>query len=402
VSANLSKSPAYRRHRDLHRGDRAYVVIGGRRRYLGRYGSPDSRQRYNQLVSELKASAGAPPPDPNERLTVIELVDRFLTHADSYYGKPETANFTAALKPLVELYPRLPAVEFSPLKLKAVRQRMIEAGLTRKSINKRITRIRYLFKWGSSEELVPAPVHVSLATVTGLRAGRTQAVEAEPVKPVPPASIEATLEHLSPVVAAMVRLQPITGMRAGELVMMRGVDLDRTEPIWTYSPTEHKTTHHGHDRTIYLGGRAQAIITPWLKHGYLFRPADAEAWIRQQRAEARETPDHYGNRPGTNAKRFPKRRPKEHYTVASYRRAIARAADRADKWAKGGRVIGDDERIIGRWHPHQLRHNAATELRKRYGLEGSQVILGHRTLSATQIYAEKSAELAMRIVEEVG
>jgi integrase len=402
MSAYRSNPPAYRRHQDPYRGDRAYVVIGGRRRYLGRYCTPDSRQRYDQLVAELKASAGVPPPDPNEALAVIELVDRFLVHADGYYGKPETANFTAALRPLVELYARLPAVEFSPLKLKAVRQRMIEAGLTRKSINKRITRIRHLFKWGSSEELVPAPVHVSLATVTGLRAGRTQAAEAEPVKPVPPAWIEATLEDLSPVVVAMVRLQRITGMRAGELVMMRGVDLDRSGPIWTYSPAEHKTKHRGHDRTIYLGGRAQAIITPWLKHGYLFRPADGEAWIRQQRAEARKTPEHYGNRPGTNAKRFPKRRPKEHYTVASYRRAIARAADRADEWAKGGQVIGNDERIIGRWFPHQLRHNAATELRKRYGLEGSQVILGHRTLSATQIYAEKSAELAMRIVEEVG
>jgi len=55
-----------------------------------------------------------------------------------------------------------------------------------------------------------------------------------------------------------------------------------------------------------------------------------------------------------------------------------------------------------RWNPHRLRHNAGTRLRKEYGLEAAQVILGHRTLSVTQIYAEKNVEAAMRIMGEVG
>jgi site-specific recombinase XerD len=52
--------------------------------------------------------------------------------------------------------------------------------------------------------------------------------------------------------------------------------------------------------------------------------------------------------------------------------------------------------------PHQLRHNAATFLRKEYGLEAAQVILGHRTLSVTEIYAAKNVEAAKRIMGEVG
>jgi integrase len=54
------------------------------------------------------------------------------------------------------------------------------------------------------------------------------------------------------------------------------------------------------------------------------------------------------------------------------------------------------------WHPHQLRHTAATQLRKEFGLEAAQVILGHRTLSVTEIYAEKNIEAARAIMQAVG
>jgi len=60
---------------------------------------------------------------------------------------------------------------------------------------------------------------------------------------------------------------------------------------------------------------------------------------------------------------------------------------------------GDDAH---HWHPHQLRHNAATRLRKHYGLEAAQVILGHSTMDTTEMYAEQDAETAMKIMAEVG
>ena len=44
----------------------------------------------------------------------------------------------------------------------------------------------------------------------------------------------------------------------------------------------------------------------------------------------------------------------------------------------------------------------ATRLRKRFGLDGAQVILGHKTLSVTQVYAEKNVEAAQRIMAAVG
>jgi integrase len=55
-----------------------------------------------------------------------------------------------------------------------------------------------------------------------------------------------------------------------------------------------------------------------------------------------------------------------------------------------------------RWHPHQLRHNAATYLRKQYGLEKARVVLGHRSSAITEVYAEADLSEARRIMGEVG
>jgi len=46
------------------------------------------------------------------------------------------------------------------------------------------------------------------------------------------------------------------------------------------------------------------------------------------------------------------------------------------------------------WHPHLLRHNAATRLRKEFGLETAQVILGHKTLAVTEVYVIVPADFA--------
>lgn len=57
---------------------------------------------------------------------------------------------------------------------------------------------------------------------------------------------------------------------------------------------------------------------------------------------------------------------------------------------------------IDRWTPHRLRHTAATRIRERFGLEATQVFLGHANIAATQIYAEADRELAYNIAEEIG
>lgn len=57
---------------------------------------------------------------------------------------------------------------------------------------------------------------------------------------------------------------------------------------------------------------------------------------------------------------------------------------------------------IDHWHPHQLRHTLGTEIRRKYGIEAAQVLLGHARADVTQVYAQKNLDLAIRIARECG
>jgi integrase len=107
---------------------------------------------------------------------------------------------------------------------------MIGADLSRNTINARINRIRRVFRWGVSVELIPASVIQALETVPGLQRGRSKARETDEIKPAPVADIEAALPFMSRPVAAMVRLQLLTGCRTEEILAMRGCDLIPGEP----------------------------------------------------------------------------------------------------------------------------------------------------------------------------
>ncbi len=54
------------------------------------------------------------------------------------------------------------------------------------------------------------------------------------MRPVDVKHAEAVLPYVAPQVAAMIRLQQLTGMRPGEVVLMRPVDIDRNGNVWIY------------------------------------------------------------------------------------------------------------------------------------------------------------------------
>ena len=54
------------------------------------------------------------------------------------------------------------------------------------------------------------------------------------------------------------------------------------------------------------------------------------------------------------------------------------------------------------WHPNQLRHNAATRLRKEFGVELARIVLGHATAFTTEIYVEADRAQAMEVIAKVG
>jgi integrase len=271
--------------------------------------------------------------------------------------------------------------------LKAPIARTGQTGWARPLINKRIGRIRRIWKWGASEQLVPAAVHAALGTVEGLRAGRSIARETEPVRAVSVALVRDTLPHLLPAVRAMVELQLATGMRPGEVCGIRGADLEMVGKIWKYKPPQHKTAHHGHQRAIAIGPKGQEILRPWLRpklEEYLFQPREAiAAWQAEKRAN-RKSKVQPSQQDRSKAK--PKRRPGDRYLPSSYSHAIRAAC------AKHG---------LQHWHPHQLRHTAATAIRREFSLDHARAALGHRSPIVTEVYAEldqgKAAEVALKL-----
>jgi integrase len=136
---------------------------------------------------------------------------------------------------------------------------------------------------------------------------------------------------------------------------------------------------------------------------FVFSAAQAEEEWRREKHALRKTPMNEGNTPGRNVKRRPRVKPGDNYRRDSYTRAISRACEAAFPVPAD---LNEEEakrwRREHHWHPHQLRHNAATRLRKEFGIDAAQIILGHRTLAVTAIYAEKDTKAAVEIMKKVG
>jgi hypothetical protein len=74
---------------------------------------------------------------------------------------------------------------------------MVVTGWCRTNINRQIGRVKYIFKWAWENKLIPSPKYEGLRTVARLKGARSSAKQSEPVQPVPAASVDAVLNHVS-------------------------------------------------------------------------------------------------------------------------------------------------------------------------------------------------------------
>jgi integrase len=188
----------------------------------------------------------------------------------------------------------------------------------------------------------------------------------------------------------VVQLQLYTGMRPDEVTIMRPCDIDRSGDIWVYRPLSHKTEHHDIDKSVFLGPKAQEILSPWLNRNpdaYLFSPKEVwDAKLAARKAkQASKHPKFSKKKKQKRGKPF--RMPRDRYDDESYCQAVERACDRAG---------------VPKWTPGRLRHNAGTKVRAIYGAEAAQLVLGHQNLSTTEIYAEKDRAKYEEIMKKIG
>jgi len=388
----MKKLPSYRLHKPT---GQAVVTLSGRDHYWGKFGTPNSHNKYQRLIGEwsivkTQQDSNSIQSQPPHDLRICELFIAYIEFSQTYYVKDgkqtgEATNITHAMRGVVQLYQNCRISEFGPRALKHVRNLMVKDELSRKVVNARVNRIRRVFKWGVENELVEPNVLQALQAISPLKCGRTEARELPAVLPVPEDYINAVRPHVSRQVEAMIDLQLLTGMRPGEVVLLRSSDIDMASRPWVYHPRTHKTVHHGKKRIIYIGPQAQVVIQPFIRSAlsqHLFRPLDAiHEFNCERRKVARFCNKQYRRR------RKPLKTPGEHYTTASYGHAINSACGKAN---------------IPCWGPNRLRHNAATFLRKEFGLEAARVILGHTSAAVTEVYAELDRTKAAEIMVQVG
>jgi integrase len=281
-----------------------------------------------------------------------------------------------------------------------------------------------MFKWAASEELVAPSVYHGLQAVAGLRRGRSAARETGPVLPVEVDLVEKTLPHLPPHVAGILELMLHTGMRPGEACRIRLAEIDRSAEVWLYRPSRHKTAHHGHARVIAIGPKAQAVLRRFIRvrcpqcgpvgrqevlgvveggcpgcgggggvgiveahppSEPLFSPwwQREERYLEMRRARKTKVQPSQENRRKEEAQRVP--------GTTFLPTTIAHAVNQACK-----------RHQLPHWHPNQLRHTHATMVRRAFGLEAAQVVLGHSKADITQVYAERDEALAASVALKMG
>jgi integrase len=160
---------------------------------------------------------------------------------------------------------------------------------------------------------------------------------------------------------------------------MTAAEIDRTDPtLWVHRPKRHKNAHRGKKRTIYLGPKSIEIL-----RRYLLKAGEAGKLFPITRNALRRAVSRGCLRA------FP------HPTISKIKPSTRTPEQKAElkEWHNAHE-----------WHPNQLRHTFATEVRRTPGAggEAAQVLLGHEEFSTTEIYAEPNDELGRDVARKIG
>jgi integrase len=344
-----SAVPGYSRHSS---SGQAVVYVNRRRIYLGPHGSPESRQRYAEVISGITAQTSiSAPVNPAPTVSINELCLKFATDKMPKLRTPSGARtgeldcFTSVIRLLRELFGETPAEEFGPLRLRTLRAAMIDKDWSRKFINKQCGRVRAVFKFGVGWQLIDESVLRALKAVEALSPGDPKVRETVPLE-----DIEAAKGRLRQRNRDLVDLMLMTAARPSELLGLTTSAIDRSGDVWFAKLTKHKTAHRGHNRTIHFGDKAQAILLPYIDLAH---------------------PD---------VRLFPIQR-------KTFGMAVKAACIKAG---------------VTPFTPHWLRHTAVTRFVDEAGAEAAQRVAGHVTSAMTALYSTAATKTARDAVKRLG
>lgn len=297
-------------------------------------------------------------------------------------NRSDRDNIIKAFGLLLEQFPNMDTVRFTADHLLLFRNNLARrvSKKTGKTYsvdycNKLVNFVRGVFYWGmrpntkalSEADIIPPLVSetlgFSLSKVPLLKAsdGRTNKKRTA----APAESIETVLPHLPPIIADIMRIQLLTGMRPGEVCKMRSGDIRRTKEefaevsylfdgeMWLYVLPGHKTQKHIGGRAIPLGAEEQDILSRYMG-------SDSEIPIFRNKKGRAYSPRLYSQRVKETIK----------------------------------------EHGLPKFVPYQLRHTNLTRTSKIYGRDTARAVAGHTTEAMTARYDHSDLEKAFEVTKE--
>lgn len=346
----------------LHVSGQWVVRVDGKDEYLGT-NKESAEKRYRELITQHYGVADTSRSSHlhGPRQTVADLIKQFtdeqLATCDPLYVEARRATLTQVTKSVLLLYSLLPAEEFGPKAYKSTRKHMAAERVvnhrkdkskprTYTYINSLCSKLKGIWHWGVSDEIVSQACYDRLLSVPDLTSGELGLRDGKEVQPVSEQLFRQTLDYVSENMSDLLWLLWITAARPNEILTLTPAELAKdNDGDYVYRPKNHKTKKKNKRRAIVFGAEGVAILK---KH-----------W------PARDT-DPF----------FP-----DYASPSVVRKAVYRACDRAK---------------LPRWHPYQLRHAAITRISLKHGKEVAQAVAGHSKAVMTERYDHGTVERAKR------
>ena len=166
MSRKARSIPKYCLHKP---SGQARVIIDSKHIWLGKYGTPESHLRYDELIADLVTSRESGGP----KLTLTQVLSRFWKHAKQRYSRHGKGRYGNAVnwRPIIQLLREKHGSEspeqFGPLAFRELIEGMLARGWSRQYANMQISRVKRIYKWAASHELVSTNAYQRLSRVCG-------------------------------------------------------------------------------------------------------------------------------------------------------------------------------------------------------------------------------------------
>ena len=261
--------------------------------------------------------------------------------------------------------------DFGPIRLIALRESLIKRNLARRTINRMVGRVRQVFKWGVSHELVSIETLQRLETLEPLQPGRGGRETSGTRGSVSWEVVKEVLPFLPSLLQAFLTVLYHSGCRVGELAKLTTGVIDRSQEVWVADLDQHKNAHRGKSRRLFFGPNAQAALLPWLLDDQPDEPIFSPLRVDERQK-----------------KRRGKRLPGRFYGRSSLQQVLRRAIKRAG--------------VESSFSLAQLRHSAACRITDEYDIETTRQLLGHSNIAMSRHYAADSDSAARTAAKNLG